>query len=74
MKLQNLSKIMFTRIRKWKRIVKTRMRQYNEIKTKTAPLWYDCNQLPQSMSKCRTSGVHKKSPTQKTVVINNDWP
>ena len=28
--------IMFTGIRKWKRIVKTRMRQYNEIKTHTA--------------------------------------
>ena len=37
-KLQNLSKIMFTVIRKWKRIVKTRMRQYNKIKTKTAPV------------------------------------
>ena len=35
MKLQNLSKIMFTRIRKWKQIVKNRMRQYNEIETKT---------------------------------------
>ena len=36
------------------------------------PLWYDCNQLPQSMSKCHRPSVHKKAPTQKSVVINND--
>ena len=118
--------IMFTGIRKWKRIVKTRMRQYNEIKTNTAqvilpdlnsltqhikrantqayywvycitkdiqkydpclsgwkrgeetgtltPLWYDRNQLPQSMSKCCRLSAHKRALTQKSVVINNDRP
>ena len=117
---------MFTEIRKWKRIVKTRMRQYNEIKTNTAqvilsdlnsltqhikranaqayywvycmtkdiqkydpclsgwkrgeetgtltPLWYDRNQLPQSMSKCRRLSAHERALTQKSVVINNDRP
>ena len=38
------------------------------------PLWYDCNQLLQSMSKCRRPSAHKRAQTQKTAVIDNDIP
>ena len=55
MKLQNLSKIMFTGIRKWERIVNTRMRQYNEIKTKTAQVILpDLNSLTQHIQRANT--------------------
>ena len=38
------------------------------------PLWYNCNQLPQSISKRRTPRARKRAPTQKTAVIDNDRP
>ena len=36
------------------------------------PLWYDCNELSQSMSKRRRPSAHKRAQTQKTVVIDYD--
>ena len=38
------------------------------------PLWYDCNKLPQSMSKRRRPSAHKRVQTQKKAVIGNDRP
>ena len=43
-------------------------------KQKLIPLWYDCNQLPHSMSKCCRPSAHKRAQTQKTVVIDNGSP
>ena len=36
------------------------------------PLWYDCNQLSQSMSKRRRPSAHKRAQTQKSVFIDKD--
>ena len=38
------------------------------------PLWYDCNQLPQQISKCRRPSANKRAQTQKTAVTDNDRP
>ena len=38
------------------------------------PSWYDCNQLPQTMSKRQKSSPHKRAQTQKTAVIDNGRP
>ena len=35
-------------------------------------LWYDCIQLPQLISKRRSSSAHKRAQTQKTAAIDND--
>ena len=41
-----------------------------EEKTGTlTPLWYDCNQWPQSMSKHRRSSSLKRAQTKKTAVM-----
>ena len=45
----------------------------SEVKTGALiPLWYDCNQLPQSISKCPRASAHKKAQIQKTAVIDSD--
>ena len=38
------------------------------------PLWYECNQLPQSTSKHRRPSAHKRAQTQKKAVIDNGRP
>ena len=38
------------------------------------PLWYECNQLPQSISKRCWPSAHKRAITQETAVIDNDKP
>ena len=40
----------------------------------TGTLWYDSNQLVQSVIKRPRSSGHKRAQTQKTAVIDNDRP
>ena len=37
-------------------------------------MWYDCSQLPQSMSKHQRPSAPKRNQTQKPSVIDNDKP
>ena len=36
------------------------------------PLWYECNQLPQSLSKRCRPNAHKRAQIQKRAVTDND--
>ena len=38
------------------------------------PMWYEYNQLPQSISKRCWPSANKRANTQETVVVDNDKP